>query len=264
MFGTAYGYVPDPSNEVGSYVPNDGGTQDSAMLYYFSNETLPGTGGILSNQADISGSSSAMRSATYTTVSCNPKSAVAGSSTVITCWADPDRLSGSVQPTGTVRWSQAGTGSVSFKSTACTLMHGSDAVCFVVVVGAVNGHVIITATYMGDSSDKGSSGTAKLTITKASTHTTLSCAKSSFGVGTKITCTAAVSGGYPSHTGTVTWSKVSGTGKVTFSSKTCTLSSGKCSVTITATAAGSVKIEATYGGDSHNLRSSGTFVLTMA
>jgi hypothetical protein len=80
-------------------------------------------------------------------------------------------------------------------------------------------------------------------------------------VGTPVTCTATVSGEYPSQTGTVSWSKVSGSGEVTFSSTTCTLSSGSCQMTITGTAAGSAEIRVAYGGDSNNLKSSGTFVL---
>jgi hypothetical protein len=41
-----------------------------------------------------------------------------------------------------------------------------------------------------------------------------------------ITCTATVTGAYASHTGVVTWSKVSGPGRVTFSRTTCTLLAG--------------------------------------
>lgn len=103
----------------------------------------------------------------------------------------------------------------------------------------------------------------KLTVTKATTHTTISCTKSSFAKGTKITCTATVAGPYPSRTGKITWSKISGTGKVTFSKTICTLSSGRCSVTITGTAMGSVTIKATYSGDPHNLPSIGTKTLTI-
>jgi hypothetical protein len=104
------------------------------------------------------------------------------------------------------------------------------------------------------------SSPVKLTVTKASTVTTISCEKSSIAKGKTTTCTATVSGYSP--TGTVTWSKVSGTGKVTFSKTTCTMSKkGSCSVTVIGTAAGSVTIEATYSGDSNNLKSSATQAL---
>jgi hypothetical protein len=102
-----------------------------------------------------------------------------------------------------------------------------------------------------------------LTVTKASTKTTISCTKPSFGKGKSTTCTAAVSGSYSTHTGTITWTKVSGKGGVTFSSKICTLKAGKCSVTITGAVKGSITIKATYGGDSNNPQSSGTKVLTV-
>jgi phosphate transport system substrate-binding protein len=195
--------------------------------------------------------------ATKTTVSCTPKSDVAGSPTAITCTATVTGYS----PTGTVSWSQSGTGSVSFNSATCTLSQGT---CSVTMEGSTSGHVTIMATYMGDSNDQGSSRTARLTITRASTSVTLSCTQLSPGLGTTITCTATLSGGSPSQTGTVTWSKVSGKGSVTFSSTTCTLSSGSCSVTVTATHAGSIEIKATYSGDSNDLKSWGTTVLTIA
>jgi len=54
--------------------------------------------------------------------------------------------------------------------------------------------------------------------------------------------------------------RVSGTGRVTFSSRTCTPSSGGYSVTIALAGAGCIEVKATYGGDPNNLRSSGTLV----
>ena len=104
-----------------------------------------------------------------TTVSCSPTSVPAASSKTITCKA---RVTGYL-PTGTVSWSQSGTGAVSFVPTfrcaCCTLVKGS---CSVILTGAKSGKVIMTATYMGDSNNRGSSRTAKLTITKAPTTTT--------------------------------------------------------------------------------------------
>jgi hypothetical protein len=121
--------------------------------------------------------------------------------------------------------------------------------------------------YSGDARNKGAASPCeKLTVLKATTlptHTTITCTKSSFAVGTKATCTATVTGSYSSHTGTITWLKLSGTGRGTFSPSTCTLSSGKCSVTFTAKVAGSITIEAIYSGDTHNPWSYGTRVLKM-
>jgi hypothetical protein len=473
MFKTAYGYASNPSDEVGSYLPNVGGTQDSAMLYYFSNETLQAAGGAVSEQADItnlpgavpifgasiflSPSSGAVRtavtvtgtrlapfrnvtltsfgrlgpvplrgkcttdasgnltsskdctflvpasapvgtytltfsdgtnnptttflvtlsglattvlnvtcsaseivvgstttceatlhgsgtpptgivswsssnlgvfpggscklspqgsssecsvkftptasgspvvlSATYggdsknspsegdysmtvapatstTSVSCSPASVLAGSSVTITCTA---RVRGYL-PTGIVTWSQSGSGAVFLVDGSCVLsksvywyityspyldLHVVQlAMCSVTLIGTQAGGVAVLATYGGDSGNLPSSGRAGVTIRKLTTTLSVAC-PSSLSVGQPGTCTATVHGG-SSPTGTVTWSKVSGSGSITFSSKTCTLSSGSCSVTVTATTAGSVKIRAAYGGDSDNLKSSGTLVLTLA
>ena len=195
--------------------------------------------------------------ATNTTVSCTPKSAVAGSSTVVTCKAKVTDYS----PTGTVSWSQSGTGSVSLDSISCTLSQGA---CYAMATGSVGGQVIMNATYSGDSNNQVSSRTAALTVKKASTAITATCAQTSISVDTNVTCTATVSGGYQSRNGTITWSKASGTGKIAFSSKTCTLSSESCTVTVTASAAGSFEIKTSYAGDSNNLKSSGTLILTIS
>jgi hypothetical protein len=194
--------------------------------------------------------------ATITAVSCTPKSAAASSSTIIKCKAKVKGYS----PTGRVSWSQNGTGSVSLGPASCVLLQGA---CSVGVTGSAGGQVTISATYDGDSSNQGSSGTAELTIKKASTTVMTSCAESIIGVGANVTCTATVSGAYSSHNGTITWSKASGKGSVALSSTTCTLSLGSCSVTVSATGAGSVKIEAAYGGDADNLGSSGAAGLTI-
>jgi hypothetical protein len=202
---------------------------------------------------------------TKTAISCTPRSAVAGSETTgVTCSAD---VTGYF-PTGQVILSQSGTGSVAFVMTGCVLITLSSTLgtCLVGLTGSTGGRVIITADYTGDVYNLGSSRTIELTITKAPTAVSLSCAQSAFGLGAPIVCTATVTGVYTSHTGTVAFaiSKGSGTGKVTFSSRTCTLSSGSCSVTVTATATGAVKVKATYNGDSNNLKSSGTLVLTIS
>jgi parallel beta-helix repeat protein len=109
---------------------------------------------------------------------------------------------------------------------------------------------------------KAVSSPVKLTV-KSLTHVTIACTKSTIAIGAKMTCTATVTGSYSSHTGGITWTKASGKGGVTFSSKTCTLVKGKCSVTVKGTGAGSVTIKATYSGDTHNLGSSGTIVRTI-
>ena len=191
---------------------------------------------------------------TTTTVSCAPRSAVAGSTTVITCVVKVKGYS----VTGIVTWSQSGVGFVLLSQSTCTISTGS---CSVTLTGVTTGTVTLNAAYGGDSNNQGSSRTTKISVGKAATVTMVSCTPSSLGLGSVVTCTATVSGIYSSHTGTVTWSKVSGSGRIVFSSMTCLLSSGSCPVTITTTAAGSVKIKAAYGGDSNNLKSSGTLAI---
>ncbi|MGP8056717.1 MAG: hypothetical protein ACLP9K_03845 [Nitrososphaerales archaeon] len=200
---------------------------------------------------------------TKTMTFCTPAFVAAGSSMVIACTA---KVIGYL-PTGTVDWTQtmSSTGSVSFTSTTCalaSLTKPNRATCSVTMTGSTSGNAIINATYMGDSNNKGSSRLRAVTIKNASTVTAISCAESSFGLGIPVTCTATVTGYSP--TGTMTWSKVSGTGSVTFSSTTCTLLSGSCSVTVTGTHTGGVEVKAAYSGDSNNLKSGGTLVLTIA
>lgn len=190
-------------------------------------------------------------------VSCTPGSSPAGSTTGVTCSAKATGYS----PTGIVSWSQSGTGAVHFDSTSCTISRGA---CAVTMFGSQVGTVTVIASYQGDSNNQGSSRAATLTIKRASTITTLSCTRSSLGVGTSITCTGTVSGGDISHNGTIMWSKISGTGRIAFFSATCTLSSGSCTVTVTATVVGNVDIKATYGGDSDSIGSSGTIVLEVS
>ena len=93
--------------------------------------------------------------------------------------------------------------------------------------------------------------------------TTVNCSPSSVAVGSGSICTATVTGSSP--TGTVSFTQgTPGTGTVTFSpSSSCTLSSGSCSVTATGSSvgSGSVTVTGSYGGDSNNQASSGTFSL---
>lgn len=90
------------------------------------------------------------------------------------------------------------------------------------------------------------------------TSTSVSCTPAIIQIGGASTCTATVTGNSP--TGTVTWSQ-SPSGIVTFSSATCTLTGGTCSVTVTGKTAGQVTITAAYSGDSNNQPSSGQTTL---
>jgi len=128
------------------------------------------------------------------------------------------------------------------------------------------GYYSWNAVYSGDSNNFAATGGCDALIVNTSPMTfALSCNHASVVVGATITCKATVRGpGSSAPTGSVAWSS-SGAGL--FSGATCNLSkqkaSGACSVKFTPTYPGSpsVTIVATYGGDSKNLPSAGTFSL---
>jgi phosphate ABC transporter phosphate-binding protein len=193
---------------------------------------------------------------TVATVVCTQSSLAASAS--ITCTAHVVGHS----PTGTVTFTHTGTGSVTFTSTCVLSSAGS---CHVTTKGTLPGSVTIKASYPGDTYNLASSATTSLVVTKAPTTTTITCTKVTIATHQTMTCTATVSGIYPTHTGKITWSVHAGPGKVTFSpSTTCSLSGGKCSVTVKGSQAGSITIEATYSGDTYNQVSSGTLVRTIS
>ena len=105
------------------------------------------------------------------------------------------------------------------------------------------------------------SGTVSVISVRASSSTSLSCSQSSVSGGSSAVCTATVKGVSPS--GTVAFAQ-SGTGSITLPIAACTLSSsGQCQITVIGKTAGSVNLDATYRGDSNNLASSGSFVITV-
>lgn len=188
----------------------------------------------------------AVKQGTLTSVACGSSTILVDAS--ITCTATATGLS----PTGTVFWYQTGNGSVSFSSDWCAL--SSSGQCQVTVTGAAFGSTTLAAFYAGDSNDLGSSGSFAVTVNSV---TVVACANSSPVVGTPTKCTATVIGSFP--TGKVTWSS---TGPGKFSTHTCKLSKGACSVKYTPASAGSaVNITASYVGDKHNPSSVGIFSL---
>jgi parallel beta-helix repeat protein len=158
-------------------------------------------------------------------------------------------------PTGTVSWSSGGSGS--FSASQCTPRLGSCAVWFTpTTVGSLS----ITASYGGSFPGTASIG---LKVAWKTTKTVVSCTPRSAvaGSSTTTTCTARVIGYLP--TGVVSWWQ-GGTGSVSFSSATCTLVAGKCSITMTGSSLGTVAITASYGGDPNNLGSHRAAKLTIA
>jgi hypothetical protein len=211
--------------------------------------------------------------ASKTVVSCSATSVSAGSPKEVTCKAKVTGYS----PTGTVSWSQGGSGSggggsgeggaIFFVNSTCTLSRGS---CTVDLTGVQPGKVTVQASYGGDSNDEASNGTAGVKVGKESVAVTIACSPILLS-SSPTSCTATVSGYSPN--GTVTWSKVSGSSKVAFLSKSCKLSPSpwlsegteSCTIVILTTSihAGFVYVKASYGGDENNLKGSAVIELVV-
>jgi hypothetical protein len=185
------------------------------------------------------------RRATTTTVSCGTPVPAA---TPTTCTATvSDAGAGALAPTGTVSWAGPG----SFSPSTCTLGGGpADASCSVAFTPSQAGTHTVAATYGADADHLGSSGSGVVVADKHATSTSLSCV-SPASMGFPTTCTATVSDltGSLTPSGTVSWASDS-TGA--FSSSTCTLSGGECSVQYTPGALGTHQISASYGGGTNH------------
>ena len=120
---------------------------------------------------------------------------------------------------------------------------------------------VATSSTSSSSISTTTSSTSTSSSVKATTTTSVTCSPSSLTEGASSTCTATISGNSP--TGTVTWTSA---GLGNFSpAPTCTLSGGACAVTyVASTSAPTISITASYGGDSSNAGSSGTYPLNVA
>ena len=187
-----------------------------------------------------------------TSLSCTSPVKVGASSTCIAT------VSGN-SPSGTVSFTASGSGS--FSSEVCTLTGGSCSVDYVPSTTAGSPQTI-NGSYGGDINSPPSNGTSSITVNPATSATAVTCGPSTFLLGTSTTCTVTVTDYNP--TGMVSWSQSGGTGSVTISPVSCTLSSShQCQVIVKGTAAGSVTLNASYGGDSNDPPDSGTFAVTV-
>ena len=224
-----------------NYTPTStvGSPQTITASYGGDSANLPSSG---------TGSLRVSQASTSTAVNCLPGTVGTGSPSMCTA-----TVSGGSSPGGTVTFSSnSGTGSFS-PSNFCALSSGS---CSVSYSDSATGSPTITAVYGGDASDFGSTGYGSVNIAGASS-TGVSCSPPSVATGTPTECTATVTGDSP--TGSVGWSSSSGTG--VFSTSTCTLSSGSCSVSYSDSTSGAPVITATYAGDSNNGGSAGSTIL---
>src|SRR5271157_730714 len=191
--------------------------------------------------------------------SCVPASTRAGAARLVKCTAT---VVGYV-PTGAVVWSQFGAGSFSFTHSFCLLAKGR---CSVTMTGETPGRALIQAVYGGDLNNTYGSKNTTMTVLIGKPTLSVSCASGpSLVRGGNTTCTATLKHFAVSALNeTVMWLKASGTGQATFSMQTCTISpTGSCSVSITGTAAGTVRVKAAYGGDPNNLFAFGYFTVTV-
>jgi len=109
----------------------------------------------------------------------------------------------------------------------------------------------ITGTYNGNANYPSSSGSTSITVTKGAATISITCGGSStVKAGSPVTCTATVSGGGATPTGTVSFTTNQG-GVFNPSNGQCTLSGGTCTVQYTPNTITVHTITATFSGDTN-------------
>src|SRR2546426_210496 len=236
---------------------------------------VPGTAGSATITATYSGDAkhkvssgsttvSAAKRSTATSVACTQGSVVVDQTTTCTATVSDTGPGTKKTPTGTVTWMSSGVGT--FSSATCTLDGtGKCSVMYTPTLVGSGTHTI-TASYPGDASHMGSSGSFPLGVGKRQTTTGVVCTPSQVPVESPTTCTATVfdasAGTKSPPSGTVSWAS-SGSG--TFSSSSCLLipdlvngDRSSCSVTYTPHEVGTHTITGTYSGSEKHGASSGT------
>ncbi|MGA3162520.1 MAG: Ig-like domain repeat protein, partial [Terracidiphilus sp.] len=183
---------------------------------------------------------------TTTTLSVNNPSVTYGTAITGTVTVTP--VSGSLNPTGTVTFSEG-------TPNTCTLASstGNTSTCSFSLTGINAGSSTLTASYGGDTNDgSSSSGSKTVSITPASTTTTLS-----------LTSGASLIEG-STFTGTITVTPSAATAESVSlyldggpaAATTCMLSSGSCSWSLSGVAIGNHTLTATYPGSTNYASSS--------
>ncbi|MDE1876000.1 MAG: Ig-like domain repeat protein [Thaumarchaeota archaeon] len=240
-----------------SYTPSSSATNSITMTGTYAGDTThqtsSGTDQLSQNTQD----------STSAVITSSSQSFVIGNAMTVTATITDTSNSQNV-PSGTLSWSDGNAGGV-FGSTTCTLSSGMCIVSYTPSSGATNS-ITITGTYAGDSSHQTSSGTLRISqSTQDPTSVVVTAPQSTISAGGQVTVTATVADTSNSQnvpSGTITWNDGNAGG--VFGSTTCTLSSGTCNITYTAssTVQNPITITATYGGDSMDQTSSGTFQLS--
>jgi parallel beta-helix repeat protein len=210
------------------------------------------------------------KGATSVTVACVPATVSINQGTSCTATVT-DTSSTPTAPTGIIAFSSDGAGSFgSYGPCMLTSMSSaSSAACSVEYTPTATGAGThrITASYTGDSGHSGNNGITQVSVAglgPTSTTVGLVCSPIPVATGDVSTCRVTVAGSSSTPTGSVTFSTSSSDGGVvSLSAYSCTLASGRCSISATGTAAGTVKITITYSGDAYNLANSGSTTLTV-
>lgn len=216
-------------------------------------------------QASVVTTAVQSKAPTTTTVSCYPNpvpASATGYDSDIQCTAT---VAGS-SPSGVVVFASSPSGVFNgfYPQGQCTL--DSSGTCHVTYWGAEE--TVITATYSGDATNAGSSGTVSVQIeTRDPTSTHVYCVPNPVTEGANTICYASVSGGFL-PTGLVKFTTDSPTGKFTPSAD-CTLigtswSESACQVKYVDTTSGSYTVRAVYQGDVSDLPSGDTVTLDVA
>ena len=242
------------------------GTSPTGSVTFMDGATNLGTGTIASGKASLvksfattgahsltavyagdTGNASSTSSATNLTV--NPK---ASSSTALAVNINPAAAGQSVTLTATVT-ATSPSGSVTFMDGATSLgpaTLSAGKATLVKSFASVGAHSL-SAVYAGDTGNNGSTSAAlSLTVTQATTSTTLTAAPNPVAVGAPLVLTAQVTGASPS-------------GNVSFSDGatplgTIALASGQASLSVSLATTGSHSLTASYAGDANNKASTST------
>jgi trimeric autotransporter adhesin len=199
---------------------------------------------------------------TTTTVTPNPATVSVTGSITFTA-SVTDNSNPSTTPSGIISWSDGNAGG-KFDPTLCALSSGS---CNAVYTPATAGSsgVIVTASYLGEITHSGSSGTSTTNLPHV---TVTSISPNAIAVlpgvpGRFVVQVVDIANSQTTPAGTISWSD-GGVGG-TFSSSLCVLSSGTCTVSYLPPAnyTNNITIAATYAGDATHNTSSNTATLKL-
>ena len=213
---------------------------------------------------------------TTTALSCSPSTPPATTSTTCTATVTDTDAAPASTPTGTVSFSNVGSGSFTPSTKMCTLttVDGSDASCTIVYTPSVQETQQLTASYPGDTGHASSSGQTTLVVgvkPPDSTTTAILCSPTSLQVEATTTCGATVTdtSATPSNpTGTVSFSSDSA-GPFEPSGGSCTVNpsgtgQSSCVVTFAPSQAGSHTVTASFLGNSSFSASSAQATLSIS